>query len=217
MTTVLITGARGLLGRIYTQAFIDAGYNVIATDLPEHDVTNPEHWQGYDCDVLINNAGVTNNTGMPAGVFGGWSDILNVNLTGTVIGCQFIGQKMVKRKYGCIINIGSLYGLVSPHHDIYAGTGIKQPLAYSVSKAGVMQVTRYLACLWGKYGVRVNTLTPGGVYNGQSEAFVSRFEKHNPMGRMAQPNELASAALFLASASYVNGHNLVVDGGWAAW
>lgn len=221
---VLITGAKGLLGKAFVKAFRYWNYErVLGTDLPEHDVTNPVAWETIantqDIGVLINCAGITNNT-KAAGfqdVFGAWDEIMQVNLKGTMLGCKIIGEQMLKQGSGCIINIASQYGLVSPHHDIYEGTGIFQPAAYSVSKAGVLGLTRYLACLWGKHGVRVNSITPGGVYNGQDAEFVKRFEAQNPMGRMARPDEIAGAALYLAQSSYVNGANIVVDGGYTAW
>lgn len=224
---VLITGARGLLGKEFVQLFSERGYDVIATDLPEHNVTSPEAWdeiaRRHVIDILINNAGITNNT-KAAGfkdTFGAWEDILSVNLTGTMLGCKIIGWQMIERGGGCIINIASQYGIVSPHHDIYAGTGIYQPAAYSVSKAGVIGLTRYLACLWGRFGVRVNCISPGGVITGAlakyEQDFVNRLEKQNPMKRMAHPDEIVGAAMYLAEASYVNGANIVVDGGYTCW
>jgi len=130
-----------------------------------------------------------------------------------------IGGQMLEQKSGSIINLASLYGLVSPNHKMYPGTGISQPVAYSVSKAGVLALTRYLAGLWGETGVRVNCITPGGIFNDHKELFVKRFSNLNPMGRMALKNELRGAVVYLASdaSSYVNGHNLVVDGGWTIW
>jgi NAD(P)-dependent dehydrogenase (short-subunit alcohol dehydrogenase family) len=126
---------------------------------------------------------------------------------------------MLEQGHGSIINMASLYGVVSPNHKMYPGTGINQPVAYSVSKAGVLALTRYLAGLWGEKGVRVNAITPGGVYNNHNELFVERFSNLNPMGRMEQKEELRGALVYLASdaSTYCNGHNLVVDGGWTIW
>ena len=144
---------------------------------------------------------------------------MNVNLAGTFLGCQVIGQQMLKQMEGNIINIASLYGVVSPNHRMYPDTGIYQPVAYSVSKAGVIPLTRYLATLWAEKGVRVNSITPGGVYNQHNEIFMTRFSSLNPLGRMAEDWEMQGALIYLASdaSSYCIGHNLVVDGGWTAW
>lgn len=228
MKNVLVTGGEGLLGKMFVRAFIDAGYRAWGVDItpripgvPPMDVASEDDWKkcAYDIDILINCAGITNNSKQDGfeDVFGAWDEIMDVNLKGTMLGCKIIGRQMVERGSGCIINIASQYGIVAPHFDIYEGTGISQPLAYSVSKAGVLGLTRYLACLWGRSGVRVNAIVPGGVYSGQTEEFVSRFEAQNPMERMAQPDEIAGAALYIAEATYMNGHALVLDGGWSVW
>ena len=177
-------------------------------------------------DVLINNAAFTNqsrsaNFAAPFNDFPleDWNQILNVNLTGSFLGCQVIGRQMLEQGKGSIINFASLYGVVSPNHKMYPGTGINQPVAYSVSKSGVIALTRYLAGLWGEKGIRTNCITPGGVFNGHNDLFVERFSNLNPMGRMEQKEELRGAIIYLASdaSAYCNGHNLVVDGGWTIW
>jgi NAD(P)-dependent dehydrogenase (short-subunit alcohol dehydrogenase family) len=199
------------------------------------DVTSTASWEAVlkkvlkefgQADVLVNNAAFTNqsrsaNFAAPFQEFPleDWNQILNVNLTGSFLGCQVIGGRMLEQGHGSIINMASLYGVVSPNHKMYPGTGINQPVAYSVSKAGVLALTRYLAGLWGEKGVRVNAITPGGVYNNHNELFVERFSNLNPMGRMEQKEELRGALVYLASdaSTYCNGHNLVVDGGWTIW
>lgn len=201
----------------------------------ECDVTSHKSWEILldavldkfgRVDALINNAGFTNQSksahfSAPFAEFPleDWNQIMNVNLTGTFLGCQVIGNYMVNQKRGSVINMASLYGMVSPNHKMYPGTGISQPVAYSVSKAGVLGLTRYLAGLWGETGVRVNSLTPGGVYNNHPDLFVERFSQLDPMGRMAKKEEMRGAIVYLASdaSSHVNGHNLVVDGGWTIW
>ena len=126
---------------------------------------------------------------------------------------------MLERCKGSIINLASLYAIVSPNHAMYPGTGISQPVAYTVSKHGVIGLTRYLGTLWAKKGVRVNSLTPGGIFNNHPTLFVERFSQLNPIGRMSRKDELRGAIVYLASAasSHVVGHNLIVDGGWTAW
>lgn len=199
------------------------------------DVTSKEAWEKLKddvlekfekIDILINNAGFTNQS--KSANFDAdfedfpledWNAIMNVNVTGAFLGCQVIGKHMLKRKKGSIINIASLYGVVSPNHKMYPGTGIKQPVGYSVSKHGVVALTKYVATLWAEDGVKVNALTPGGVFNGHEDPFLERFKQLNPIGRMSRKDELQGAVIFLASdaSSHVIGHNLIVDGGWTAW
>ncbi|HEY6979115.1 MAG TPA: SDR family oxidoreductase [Chitinophagaceae bacterium] len=199
------------------------------------DVTSSDSWNKLlhevvnafgKVDILINNAGFTNqskSTSFDASFenfpLEDWNAIINVNLTGAFLGCQVIGKQMLQQGKGAIINMASLYGVVSPNHRIYPGTGITQPVAYSVSKHGVIGLTKYLATLWADKGVRVNALTPGGIFNGHQNLFLERFQQLNPIGRMSNKNELQGAVVYLASdaSSHVVGHNLVVDGGWTAW
>ena len=195
------------------------------------DVTSREDWGVLEksaverfgtIDILVNNAGFTNKSGIDGYADGfeefpdeAWRGIMDVNLTGVFLGCQVVGSFMKRQGFGSIINIASQYAVVSPNHRIYDGTGISQPVAYSVSKSGVLALTRYLATYWGKTGVRVNAITPGGIFDNHNEVFLSRFQELNPMGRMGDKRELAGALVYLASdaSTYVTGHNLVVDGG----
>jgi NAD(P)-dependent dehydrogenase (short-subunit alcohol dehydrogenase family) len=199
------------------------------------DVSNEDEWETAvgqildregSLDILINNAGYTNHTveenySKSAECFplSTWNEIIKVNLTGSFLGCKVAGSRMLKVKNGTIINIASLYGIVSPHHPLYEDCSISQPVAYSVSKSGVISLTKYLGSLWAKSGVRVNCLTPGGVFNDHEEPFLSRFSKLNPIGRMLDKSELHGAIVFLASdaSSHIVGHNLIVDGGWTTW
>jgi len=214
-------------------ALKQSGYqDVIATKC---DVTDKNSWtmllnralEAFGrIDILINNAGFTNQS-MTKGyqadfeyfTLEDWKAIMDVNLTGVFLGCQAIGSYMLKQGKGSIINIASLYGVVSPLHPIYKDTGISQPVAYSVSKHGVVALTKYIAALWAGRGVRVNALTPGGIFDGQNDLFVDRFSKLNPIGRMSRKEEIRGGILFLASdaSSHVVGHNLVIDGGWTIW
>lgn len=199
------------------------------------DVTQKEGWtvvlnyaleQFGGIDILVNNAGFTNQSksanfdaSFENFPLEDWNAIMDVNLTGTFLGCQVIGQHMLEKGKGSIINIASLYGVVSPNHRIYPGTGISQPVAYSVSKHGVVALTKYLATLWAEKGVRVNCLTPGGIWNGHEGLFLERFQQLNPIGRMSDKSELRGGLVFLASeaSGHVVGHNLIIDGGWTAW
>lgn len=153
-----------------------------------------------------------------------WKESLDVNLTGTFLCCQKIGKIMVAKAAGTIINIASTYGVVAPDQRLYlrdeeSEQTMFKPAAYPISKAGVLHLTRYLAAYWANTGVRVNSLTPHGVFRSQDEEFLRRFAERSPLGRMARPEEITGPLLFLASdaASYINGANLMVDGGWTAW
>jgi NAD(P)-dependent dehydrogenase (short-subunit alcohol dehydrogenase family) len=177
-------------------------------------------------DILVNNAAFTTQSqsahyDAPFVEFPleDWEQILEVNLTGSFLGCQAIGRQMLQQRSGSIINIASLYGVVSPNHRMYPGSGIHQPVAYSVSKAGVIALTRYLAALWAGDGVRVNCITPGGIHNAHPDVFASRYANLSPIGRMAHKDEMRGALIYLASSAsaYCTGHNLIVDGGWTVW
>ncbi|MGE3991808.1 SDR family oxidoreductase [Pseudorhodoplanes sp.] len=162
----------------------------------------------------------------PAEVFdlGTWRDVMAVNLDGAFLVAQAIGARMAQRGHGSIIQTASIYGVVGPDQRIYEGSeylgnAINTPPVYSASKAAVIGLTKYLAAYWGPHGIRVNTLTPGGVSSGQNAEFDRRYSARVPLGRMAKPDELTGALIFLASdaARYVNGQNLIVDGGLSAW
>ena len=180
-----------------------------------------------DADVLLNNAATkTDNFFEPFETFplSDWNQIMDVNLTGAMLSAQIFGSPMAVRGSGCIINTLSIYGIVAPDQGIYEGSEylgrkINTPAIYSASKAGLWGLTRYLATYWGHRGVRVNAITPGGVFSGQNETFVRNYSRKVPLGRMAAESDMANAMLYLASdaAQYVTGHNLVVDGGWTAW
>lgn len=199
------------------------------------DVTDKENWNAIvnhvisiegSIDILVNNAGYTNKTKTNSFdntfenyALEDWNAIMNVNLTGSFLGCQVVGNQMISQGKGSIINIASLYGVVSPNHKMYPGTGIVQPVAYTVSKHGVVALTKYAATWLAEKGVRVNSLTPGGVFDGHDGLFLERFKNLNPIGKMSDKSELRGGLVFLASdaSSHVIGHNLIIDGGWTAW
>ena len=150
--------------------------------------------------------------------------VMDVNVKGTLLCCQVVGGAMAAHEGGSIINISSVYGLLSPCQDVYEyrrqrGETFYKPVAYSVSKSAILNLTRYLATYWARKGVRVNTITPAGVFNDQPEEFLDAYCKRVPMGRMAGEHEMNGALIFLASdaSSYVTGANLIVDGGLSAW
>lgn len=153
-----------------------------------------------------------------------WNEVMATNLTGPMLCAQVFGPQMAEAGHGSIINVLSIYGIVAPDQRIYEGSeyegvAINTPAVYSASKAGLWGLTKYLASYWGANGVRVNAITPGGVFSGQNDVFVSNYSRRTMLGRMANADEIAAAAVFLASAksSYVTGQNIVVDGGLTAW
>ena len=185
-------------------------------------------------EILINNAGIDTQPSAPPEVSGPFEqfpeevfrEVVEVNLVGTFLCSQVVGARMAEAGRGSIINIGSIYGMLSPVQDIYAykqeqtGVPFIKPVAYSASKSGVYNLTRYMATYWARKGVRVNVLTPSGVFRDTQDAeFQKNYCARIPIGRMAQPDEYNGAMIFLASdaSKYMTGSNLVIDGGWTAW
>ena len=183
-------------------------------------------------DILINNAALDSPPDAPASEVGPFESypessfdrVMDVNVKGTLLCCQVFGREMADGNGGSIINISSIYGILSPCQDIYdfrrtEGDEFYKPVAYSVSKSAILNLTRYLATYWAKAGVRVNTLTLAGVFNNQPQEFLEEYCKRMPVGRMAEAEEFVGPVILLASdaSSYMTGSNLVVDGGWSAW
>ena len=156
-----------------------------------------------------------------------WQISLDVNLTGTFLITQEIGKIMKANQYGIIINVASDVALISPDHRIYQandrydykGVSFNTPIAYPVTKAGILSFTRYLATYWAKEGIRVNSISPAGVYRNQDEKFVEQLVERIPLRRMAFPEELKGPIVFLASeaSSFMTGGNLIIDGGRTIW
>ncbi|MDY0124811.1 MAG: SDR family oxidoreductase [Anaerolineaceae bacterium] len=151
-----------------------------------------------------------------------WKKALDVNLTGMFLASQAAVLPMLEQGRGVIVNISSMYGLVGPDQRLYEqpdGTRQFKPVYYSVTKAGVLGFTRYLATYYAGKNIRVNALTPGGVFNDHDALFTEQYSTRTVLGRMANLDEMNAAMLFLCSdaSSYMTGSNLVVDGGWTAW
>ena len=154
-----------------------------------------------------------------------WNKIMSVNVNGMFLVAQAVGKTMIENKInGSIIQTSSIYGLLGPDQRIYDGSlymgqEINTPAVYSVSKSAILGLTRHLATYWANKGIRVNTLTPGGVESGQNDVFKKKYSNRVPMNRMALPHEMAGGLLYLASdaSSYVTGQNIIIDGGLSAW
>jgi len=142
---------------------------------------------------------------------------LNLHLGGYYLMTHEISLVMKKQKSGAIVNMGSHYGFVAPRFEIYEGTNMTMPVEYSAIKGGIINLTRYLASYLGKYNIRVNAISPGGVFNNQPKSFVKKYEQRVLLGkRMANVDDLAGVLVFLLSdaSRYMTGQNIVVDGGW---
>jgi NAD(P)-dependent dehydrogenase (short-subunit alcohol dehydrogenase family) len=248
----VVTGGMGQLGGVYAAGLAERGMRVAIFDVAPGDT--PDGVRAYEADVtdrsslevatravaaewgtphvLVNNAGLDSPPDAPAEDVGpfetypeaSFDAVMDVNVKGTFLACQVVGGAMADEGRGSIVNVSSIYGLLSPVQDLYAfrrtqGDTFVKPVAYSVSKSAILNLTRYLATYWAQAGVRVNTLTLAGVWNDQPEEFVEAYTARVPMGRMLRAEEALGAVVFLASdaSSYVTGANLLVDGGWSAW
>jgi len=185
-------------------------------------------------DILINNAANNPKMEKTAAVefsrlenfpLKQWEADLSVGLTGAFLCSQIIGSEMAKHKHGVIVNVASDLAVIAPDQRLYRKPGLPadqqpvKPVTYSVVKTGLIGLTRYLATYWAEAGIRVNAISPGGIYNNQPEEFIQRLENLIPMGRMAKADEYQAAILFLCSdaSSYMTGTNIVIDGGRSCW
>lgn len=182
-------------------------------------------------DVLINNAGSKSHDvraffePFERYSLQTWREVMSVNIDGMFLMSQAVGNRMLKQQDGgAIVNVSSIYGLVSPDPRIYEGSQylggeINSPAVYSASKAAVVGLTKWLAVHWAEKGIRVNAIAPGGVSSGQNQEFEQKYSSHAPINRMAKAKEMVAPTMFLASShsSYVTGQVLAADGGWTAW
>ncbi|MFO7572214.1 MAG: SDR family oxidoreductase [Gaiellaceae bacterium] len=248
----VVTGGAGQLGSVFTAGLVERGARVAVLDVEP--VEAPDGVRAFEVDItdraaiegalraieadwgtphlLVNNAALDSPPDAPAEEVGpfetypeaSFDAVMDVNVKGTFLCAQVIGGAMAREGRGSIVNVSSVYGMLSPVQDLYAfrrerGEVFYKPVAYSVSKSAILNLTRYLATYWAKEGVRVNTLTLAGVWNDQDAEFLEAYEARVPLGRMLRAEEALGALVFLASdaSSYVTGSNVVVDGGWSAW
>ncbi len=173
-------------------------------------------------DALVNNhQNKTNNFFEPFENYTeeNWDAVVETNLKGTFLTCQIIGSWMAENNGGNIINIPSTYSIVAPNQNLYKGTKMGCPAAYSASKGGVQALSQYLASYWANKGIRVNMITPHGVWNNHEIKFEENFAQFTPMGRMSYNHEVAGALIYLLSdaSSYTTGTNILNEGGWTVW
>jgi len=241
----VVTGGAGQLGRAIVAGLEERGAEVAVFDLAADryrvDVTDRAELENAVDEVvrelgvphvLVNAAALDSPPDAPAEEVGplesypeaSFDEVMSVNVKGTFLPCQLVGARMAAEGRGSIVNVSSVYGMLSPVQDLYefrrrGGEEFFKPVAYSVSKSALYNLTRYLATYWAKSGVRVNTLTLAGVANDQPREFVEAYAERMPLGRMADVGEVVGPVVFLASdaSSYVTGANLVADGGWSAW
>lgn len=251
--TIVVTGGLGKLGQVFTKGLLSADARVAILDVTaphdeetenllvlKADITDRNEVQKAfhrvsavlgSPDGLINNAGIDSPpdaSGTENGPFenisrDSFNRVLDVNVTGAVICCQIFGGEMAKAQSGSIVNIGSIYGIVSPDQRLYEfrrnkGEMFFKPAAYGASKAALDNLTKYLSTYWADKNVRVNTLCFGGFYANQPREFLDGYEAKCPMRRMADPSEALGPAIFLLSraSSYMTGARLTIDGGFTA-
>jgi NAD(P)-dependent dehydrogenase (short-subunit alcohol dehydrogenase family) len=240
---VLVTGSSGPVGSVLCEKLISRGYRVIGLDLSEPKQIQPTKFVKVDlaetavlreaiADVLkefpinhiVNNAAVTPERAGPgfSSQFDEQSDeafraAMEVNLLAPFA----IVSEVVRREKSSlksIVNLGSTYGMVGPNLSIYEGTSMGNSVAYAATKGGIIQLSRYLATVLSP-NIRVNSVSPGGIYRNHPESFASNYSRLTPLGRMNTELETVNAIMFLISdeSSYITGQNLAVDGGWTAW
>lgn len=237
---IIVTGGSGLLGNSIIDDIRSNGGIAINADIKSNidndpffencDVTNQQSVEELidsvvkkygKIDGFVNNAYPRTSdwgTHFEQIKFDSWKLNVDLQLNSVFICCQSILKQMKKQKFGSIVNISSIYGSVGPDFNIYKGTEMTMPAAYSAIKGGIVNFSKYIASYFGSYGIRVNCVSPGGILDNQPLVFISNYEQKVPLRRLAKPNEISPSVSFLLSdsSSYITGHNLLVDGGWTA-
>jgi len=237
MKKIVLTGSNGQLGKNFIDFLKNKDCYVYALDLHHTDKLNLDNVEyikiditekdeveefyknNNDCNILINNAGIGVFTPFEERTKDEFFKVMSVNMYGTFLMCQQALKFMKKFEYGKIVNIASIYGVVSSDPRIYGNSGRNNSEVYSATKAGIIQMTKYMAAHYGKYNIQVNAISPGGIFNNQEDFFVKQYINKVPMERMAVADDLNSALELLISdnSNYINGQNIIVDGGFSAW
>ncbi len=237
---IIVAGGSGLIGKPMLEHLKQNGAVIINADIGIE--TNVDRGEYY-CDItkmesitnLVNSIiekygridGLVNNAYPRTQDWGvkfeevpmeSWRQNIDMQMNSVFFICQKVLKIMKKQQSGSIVNISSIYGVVGNDFTIYEGYGGTSPAAYSAIKGGIINFTRYLASYYGKDNIRVNCVSPGGIKDKQHPSFIERYEDKSPLKRMGNPEEIAPAITFLLSdeASFITGHNLMVDGGWTA-
>jgi 3-oxoacyl-[acyl-carrier protein] reductase len=237
MKQAIITGANGQLGKAFTDALVEKGYFVYAVDLSIEEIVSSHHVKPIklditkekevhsffssvtDLEVLINNAGIGVFTPFEDRTAKEFKKVMEVNLLGSFLMAQSSVKIMKNNNRGKIVNIASIYGSISSDERIYGDSGRNNSEVYSASKAGIINLTQYMAAHFGKYNIQTNAISPGGIFNQQSPDFVKNYKYKTPMQRMAKVEDMLSTLFYLLSedTGYTNGQNISVDGGFLAW
>lgn len=235
---IIITGGNGLLGSAIIEKLIVDGAFVINLDINhktneslsniECDITNQESVDN-SLNLIINKYekidGLVNNAYPRTQDWGNkfedikldsWKKNIDWQLNSYFYMSQQVAGQMAKQKSGSIINIASIYGVIGPDFTVYDGTNMTMPAGYAAIKGGLINLTRYMASYFGPHKVRVNTVSPGGIFDNQNISFVENYEKKVPLRRMGLPEDITPSVSFLLSdeSKYITGQNLIVDGGW---
>lgn len=241
----IVAGGAGLIGREIVKALREFGATVYIADIKKEktegesaeiryvylDISSEDSIReavatvtqnSGRIDILVNSAYPRTgdwNEKFEQVSFDSWKKNVDTHLGGYFLCCQKVAEVMKRQGGGVIINLASIYGSVAPDFSIYEGTEMTMPVAYSMIKGGIIALTRYIATYYGRYNVRANSISPGGIFDNQPHSFIEKYSRKNPLVRMGNPSEVVGAAIYLASgaSSYVTGHNLIVDGGWTAW
>ena len=237
MKKAIITGANGQLGNAFVEGLVKKGYFVYAVDINienikvsdsiepvKLDITDEAAVHDFfssiqDLDVLINNAGIGVFTPFEDRTAAEFKKVMEVNLLGAFLMSQSSVRIMKNSSGGKIVNIASIYGSTSSDERIYGDSGRNNSEVYSATKAGLINMTQYMATHFGKYNIQTNSISPGGIYNQQSADFVKNYEYKTPMHRMGKAQDLLSTLFYLISedTAYTNGQDIAVDGGFLAW
>lgn len=235
---VVVVGGNGLLGKEFVKQIRENEGTAINADI---NLKSELENHNFECDITNENSirklieNVINKFGRIDGwintayprtadwgdridniAFDSFRKNVDMHLNGYFIASKLAIDAMLPNQNGSLINIASIYGVVGPDFTIYEGTEMTTPVAYSAIKGGLINLGQYLASYYGKSGIRVNTISPGGIFDNQPESFLTNYNKKVPLKRMGTPEDIAPAAVYLLSdaASYITGHNLIIDGGW---